>query len=714
MMDISDEEETGKKCYKYPHKLTGNLNLVYNSANSMLCLWNRYQIFIHEGFNLKEATKTIFPEFQIKQTLISSNYLVCLDWDRNIQIISMKFKHSAQKRLKSSMRNIEQNILKIEQFGEDIIAVKYENNEYFLCLLKPNLDLQLPKIFKITHTTDIPRNIATKILFLVHALHNLQFNTVKEVFGRKDSNGKNYYVIIITFDRRTIFGCVFNPDHNEELKLLKLYQCQIEINDIKILNRNNPEIIIGLSTGTIIQLTLDVNRTCKIFHLNTCIEKFVEINDCLIYTDNKTLWRAENIFTDEVVFKEFFVKQVIDDDASYLKNNTEDVCSADNFLDNDGYVQSIMDEIEKMETLARKVTDEKNYITTLAIANRNDVMDNVLKYKVTVYDHFEDIVADDKTMFADDCKDIFDNSMFYLLVNITSTTLQQNFSEILSNYVGDFRIHITLFSDDSVLKTTSVKVPDQLKKLDLIVTLKTRSIDERIFLNLQLVTQIPGVLDEKQKIWACLHRKNIEIKSENFVRIKSARRCLYLKNKRPPFEDLIFKTVNGQYGTIFEFSSKPKGLQDDCTYFIKLPVNYVDVFKSIVTFKEHFHTKKAAHFLEQTCNDKFLKARSAVSFDVANVKLQTEILNDGFFPPVLKVSSRNIKIALDFRNFFSNLFHKHLVGSAREMVVKYSLYAATENIQKTIKECLEKGKDFKDFMKVHETFQRHIIGDLPI
>ncbi|XP_045505550.1 uncharacterized protein LOC123701959 [Colias croceus] len=605
-----------------------------------------------------------------------------------------------------------------------------------------NVDFQLIRKQEIPLQNTLD---STKCLLYLHALSLQEFDTIKEMFDCQDSVWKDHYLIIISFDKRTLFGCLFTYHNYNEITLIKLFVCPNEISDVKVLNRNHSQVLIALSSGTFIKLDLNKEKSHNIVHMNSCIDKFLETNDCILYSDGSSMWKADNVYENSISFKQLFVKQVkdfvkcndqivcttytnfiyifsIDDESSYLKPiSNEEYCSAEILLNNytiyTHYLERIVNEVNKMQELFKEINEEKKHITTLALSNKQDLMDTIIHYKVTVFDDYEDILnLDNVIIFADDPKDIFHKDSYYFLINITTSHLQQNFKEILSNIFGDLRIHITLLTNENILKTTTVKILEELKKIDIVVTLKTKYLDLRknFFINLQLVTRIPGVLDKKQNLWTCLHEKYIPLTSEYFIKTRKSPKHIYLKENGSELEDLIFKTVNNQFGTLFSIVKNPmKTNVNEWVFYAKLPNDYKQIFKEY-NIGNIFDKRKCEYMKELISSEDFLKSQTTLQFYVNNEKADIEILNDGFSRPVLKVTSTNAKVALDIRNFMANLVGNGFLGSPQEMVVNWSLYSVVETLQRAVKDCLVKGNAAEEFFDLHHTFQRNIIASLPI
>ncbi|XP_022119124.2 uncharacterized protein LOC110995967 [Pieris rapae] len=726
MINISDEE-LARKCFQYPQTLAGNLNIVYNAANSVTCLWNKYQIFIHERLDFEDSAKHITPDFPVKEICLVSNYILALDYNNNIYQVSLKFKTSAAKRPKQNFQIKDQNILTLKSINNDVISLKCKDNSYFLCTYKVDADF---KILKQILIKEFSKEIKPQLY--PYKLTSIEFDILKEVFNCK-SSWSNHYLIIISLDK-TVFGCLFTSSI-EDLNLLQIYTCATSISDLKILNRNYPEIIIGLTTGTLIRLVLNRERNCDIVHLNTSICKFLECNENIIYTDGLTLWKAESPFND-IKLKQFLVKQVkdiikcreqiicttyhnfiyilnVEDESCYLKPNlNEKYCSVDQLLNKTQYYNKLLEEINKLEILINKIERERNYVKAIALSNKHEVMDTVLNYSSTVFDNFEDLLNIDKVVLTDNPKDIFEKEIYFILITISCLDPEQDFKEILSGLLGDFRIHITLSTNEKIIKTYTIKHEDDLKKMNIVVTLKRKNLDltKRLFSYVQLIAKIPGALDENESLWTSLHEKTMELTCDHFIVSSEKSNIMYLKQDMKDVSDSILDTAIKHFYTFFEITKSENIKTNDWVFYVKLPSNYKAILKN--DLYKNFHSRKRQYLNEQT-SELFIKSQTTLHLLVGNEKTEVEIINDGFLNPILKVSCANPKIALDMRNFFSTLIYNDYSGLDSELFANWSLYTTLETLQREIKKFVESGTR-DDFLDLHNTFQRNIIANLPI
>ncbi|XP_045524262.1 uncharacterized protein LOC123714142 [Pieris brassicae] len=726
MINITDEE-LARKCFQYPQTLAGNLNIVYNAANSVICLWNKHQIFIHERLDFEDSAKHITPDFPVKEICLVSNYLLALDYNYNIYQVSLKFKSSAAKRSKQNFQIKDQNILTLKTINNDVISLKCKDNSYFICAYKVDADLQISKQILIKeYSKEIKPHLYP------YKLTSTEFDVLKEVFNCR-SSWSNHYLIIISVDK-TVFGCLFSSTA-EDIKLVQIYRCATTISDLKILKRNCPEIIIGLTTGTVIRLTLNRERNCDIVHLNTSICKFLEFDESIIYTDGLTLWKAESPFND-IKLKQFLVKQVkdiikcreqiicttyhnfiyilsVEDESCYLKPNLiEKYCSVDRLLNKTQYYNKLLEEINKLEILINKIETERNYIKAIALSNKHEVMDTVLSYSSTVFDNFEDLLYMDKIAFTDNPKDIFEKDMFLILISISCLDPEQDFKKILSGLLGDFRIHITLSTNKKILKTYTIKHEDELKKMNIVVTLDRKNLDlmKRLFSHVQLIAKVPGVLDENESLWISLHEKTMELTCDNFIVSSQKSNIIYLKQNFKDVGDSVLDTAIKKFNTFFEITKSENIKTNDWVFYVKLPSNYKEILES--DLYKNFHSRKRQYLKEQT-SELFIKSQTTLQLLVGNEKTEVEIINDGFLNPILKVSSANPKIALDMRNFFSTLIYNDYSGLDSDLFANWSLYTTLETLQREIKKFVESGTR-DDFLEEHNTFQRNIIANLPI
>lgn len=682
-MDISYDNEVTKRCFKCDPTVLSNLNMVCNASNNTILLWNQFQIFVYENLELGTPVITLSPKFQIQDVVISGNYLVCLDCSGNIHTTSVKLKSVGPKSLKYSFQPREQGIVASTLYEEDhALCLKYEANSYFFCLHKIITEFPLLKNVILIYEEHLPIiQPQSKYILKVHPLTENHLENLKTVFKAEDLNIRNKHsLIVVSFDKINIFGCLFSSKITEEqVPLVKLYSSPSEISGIQVIESEEICIIIGLTIGTIIRLSFKDLNAPQIIHLNTAIHKFVTYNNGLIYTDGKSMWKAENIMSEDIKFSQFFVKHVndfirtgdqiicttfldliykfsLDDSGSYLKQeSTDEYCPAEKVLNNTECLKKIFDEIRKNDALVKTLSKENDYITALSLSNRQDVMDSIINHKVIVYENYEDAITENpKAILTDYISKYFDKESFFFLIKI-STTTEHKLGNILSNSLGDLRIHLTLSTTNKVIRTTSIKVTE-LKKLSFLMPLKTKELDfTEMKVDIKIMTNIPGAFDTKQKIWTVLYRKHVSLLSEHFIKFTlNLDRQHCLKNIQEPMEKLILQSAVNQYGNLFEDTLSHKSAAREWTMYVRLPDKYQEVFKN-KDLTKYLTSKKVIYFLQQFTSEEFLKSKSNLIFSIGNEKVKMEIHNDGFSNPLLKLSSSNLKIVLNIRNFLSDM-----------------------------------------------------------
>ncbi|KAJ8710077.1 hypothetical protein PYW07_009443 [Mythimna separata] len=742
-MDISYDNEVAKQCYKCDQTVLSNLNIVCNASNKTVILWNQFQIFVYENLEFETTVLTLLPTFQVNSLLIAGNYLVCLDCSGNIHTTSLKLKTTGPKSLKYSFQPRELSIVASTLYDVDnALCLKYEADSYFLCLHKINNEFSLVKNVILIYEEHLPLiQTQDKCILTVHPLPENLVENLKKVFKSEDLNIRNKHsLIIVTFDKINVYGCLFSSKMTEEhVPLVKLYSCPSEISSIQVIESGELNILIGLNIGTIVRLSLKDLDTPQIIHLNIAIHKLLTYKDAIIYTDGKSMWKAENLISKDIKFNQFFVKHVkdfnriggqiicttfmdliykfsLDDAGSYLKQeSTEEYFSAEKLLNNTEYLQKIMDEVKKNAILIKTLTKEKDYITALSLSNRQDIMDSIINHKVIVYENYEDAITENsKAILTDEFSKYFDKESFFFLIKITSTS-EHKLSNILSNSLGDLKVHLTLATSSKIIRTTSIKVTD-LKKISFLIPLKNTELDfTEMNVHTKIMSNIPGALDTKQKIWTTLYRKHVTLHSEHFITFNlNLNRQLCLKNMDEPLEKLILQTEVNQYGNLFEFDdASQKSVSKEWKMFVRLPENYEEVFRK-KDLTKHLTSKKVNYFLQQFTSEEFLKSKSNLIFSIGSEKVKIEIYNDSFSSPLLKLSSSNIKIVLNIRNFLSDLIYCVFANFAPgKEFINLSSYATVENLQKAVRKCIT-GSSEEDMEPLIEQFERNVIGVLPI
>lgn len=686
-MDISYDNEVSKRCFKCKQRVLNNLNIICNDSNKTVILWNQFQIFVYENLEFETTVITLSPKFQIHYVIIAGNYLVCLDCSGNIHTSTGKTKGTDLKCLKYSFLPRETSVVASTLYEEDhILCLKYDVNSYFLCLHKVKTEFSLLKNVILVYEDLLPIiQTQDKYILKAHPLSERDEENLKKVFKADDLNTRNKHsLIIVSFDKLNVYGCLFSSKMtDEQVPLVKLCSCPSEISGIQVVESGELNILVGLTIGTIVRLSFKNLNTPQIIHLNTAIHKFLEFKDAVIYSDGKSMWKAENLTSKAVKFSQFFVKHVKDfniigeqiicttymdliyklsivDSGSYLKQeSTDEYCPAEKLLNNSEYLQKIMDEVKKNDTLIKTLTKEKDYITALSLSNRQDIMDSIINHKVIVYESYEDAISENsKAILTDNFSKYFDRESFFFLIKITSTS-EHKLGDILSNSLGDLRVHLTLATSFKVIRTTSLKLTE-LKKISFLIPLKNKELDfTEMNVNIKIMSNIPGALDTNQKIWTILYRKHVILHSEQFIKFNlNSNRPQCLKNIEEPLERLILQTAAHQCGNLFEFDDalKHKSPLKKWQLYVRLPEKYQEVFRK-KDLTKHMTSKKVNYFLQQFTSEDFLKSKSNLIFSIGHEKVKIEIYNDSFSNPLLKLSSTNIKIVLNIRNFLSDLIY---------------------------------------------------------
>ncbi|XP_063542246.1 uncharacterized protein LOC134750923 [Cydia strobilella] len=736
-MDVCDDEQLDtKKSYKCGYELLDNLNLVYNSSNSIFIFWNKYQLFLYENMNFEEATRIFTPEFVVHQIIISNNYLICLDCRGNVHVTSLKFKNT-QKRLKTSFLPRERNILGFVEYGEYVVSLKAESDTYFLCLNRINSDFQAKRKIPIYYKgeTGLPQKTSQDKCLLTVSKVNSHDEGIKQLFSinlvLKDTN-----VVIMSFDRMNVFACLFSSNMvQDDIQLIKLYSCPSEICNIQAIWLEELNVIIVLKSGTILKLSLQTATQMVVpIHLNTEVNKFMLLKDTLIYTDGLSMWKTENTFS-KITFKQYFLRQVKDfvrvgdqlicttfsklvyvipdDDVSYLEPESEH-CPAEKLLNNSEYLYRLLEEVDRNNELIEKLNEEGNYITALALSNRQDLMDSILKNTITVYEHYEDAVKENPDLTTtEDLEEYFKAESIYFLIKMRVMQMEHLVNQVISQLFKNSKIHMSLFSEDKLLKTNSLNVSDSFYKINVLIPLDYRTMTNVsvVKVNIKIVTHLPGAFDSKEPMWTTLYSKEIILNSEHFIKtdlISSRPRSF--KEPQQTIDDMIAKTASNQHGNLFKFIDTTNISGSELSMYVKLPMNYAEIFKNQELLSS-LNTRKAEYLSKQLSSEEFLKSNCNLTFEIGRHKLDVEIVTDD--TPVLKVSGADISKVLGVRNFFANLLHGDYKTTGSDIqFIDYAFYTNVENLQKTIKDSME-NPHTENLEDLAEQLQK-IIGNLPI
>lgn len=706
-MDISYDDEVIKQCFKCNESIVDTLNIVNNSTNRTIILWNKFQIFVYEEFDFGKPAKALLLNFQIQDLIFHGNYLICLDCSGNVHTTPLKFKNAAQNSFVFPFQPRERNVVAITLYDDDnVLCLKHESSTYLLSLHKINSELSLYNNVIITYKERLPLQKTNKFKMKVQAITENHLDNIKKLSKEVFVNRNKYKLVVISFDNLNIFGCIFYSSMTEEcITLKKLYSCPSEISDLQITETG--DLNIGLTIGTLLRISLRDLQNPETIHLNIAINKYLVYNENIIYSDGESMWRAENLGSKHMKFSQLFVRHVkdfikhrdqiicttfmnliylfsIDNDISYLKQQTtEEYCSANTVLNHSECLKKIMDEVETNHKLIKTLTKENNYITALSLSNRQDVMDQIIKEKVIVYENYQDAIAEnDDIVLTNNFTEYFDSESLFFLIKMSSTT-DNKLGEILSNAIGDLRFHITFGSSKKLHKTVSIKVTEPIKKTSLLIPLKNNMVDTTEFnVLIKMLASIPGVMDAKRKIWTVLYRKNVKLLSEHFIKFNMRTiKQLCLKTPQVSLDELILQAAEINFGNLFHFidTLKVKPASKEWKLYVRLPDDYHNVFLNKDLYTKHLNSKKVNFFLDQFTSDDFLKSKSNLTFNIGNEKVKVEIYNDGFTRPLLKILSENMKIALNIRNFLADLIYYVFTGfSHGKEFVHLSTYTTLE------------------------------------
>ncbi|XP_046973427.1 uncharacterized protein LOC124540064 [Vanessa cardui] len=741
------------KVIKFHHQLLDNLNIVYNVSSRSIVFWNKYQIFLFDELKYESLDKVCqwihFTEFRTAQVILSVNYLICLDYNGFIYVSPLKFKQSAQKRIKSSFQLRVQGILCIEYNENNNVtfSIQKEATKLYFCIHKISSEFPLEKKIQISNENiQCASNfIRGKMIFTSRLLSEIDFIHIKDLFQLKDVQWTSQLLVIVSFDNLTLYAFLICMKSTQEIvSPIKLHTYPSQINNISFIYENHLSIIISLASGTLIKqpLTSEYKKGSNIIHLNTAINKCLALNSTMIYTDGITMWKSENTYSESsITFREFVVRHVkdfikvadqivcvtyskliylmpLEEEACYLKQPATDggYCPVDDLLNNCDYLDKIMEEIKKNDQIIKNIKKEENYLMTLALSNRKDIMDEVINYKVTILDNYEDILNEEIPLtMTNNLGEYFHTNTLYFLIRITTSFhLQQKFCDILSNLFGNLKIHITLSSENKVLKTTSITVQEQLKMMNIVIPLNTQMLNlTKITLHIQLVTHIPGALNEKDSLWTNLHSDKIVLNPENFIKTNTLRRNIqFIKEPKKSIIDLIYETAYKHYGKLFKINRVSNSRTAfKWSFYVKLPNSYQDALKNRNFIFEKFHISKAKYLLNELSSEEFLKSRSNLCFIIDNERVELEILNDGLFDPLLKVTSQNALVALGIRNFLSILAHNNFENNDH-VFISNTVYDSIENMERKLKMCLLKNTTNEEFINIFDQYQRNIIGAL--
>ncbi|XP_045455597.1 uncharacterized protein LOC123665328 [Melitaea cinxia] len=441
--------------------------------------------------------------------------------------------------------------------------------------------------------------------------------------------------------------------------------------------------IVGLASGTLIKITLSREHNIPdIIHLNKAIAKFTTFNETIIYSDGISLWKADQTFSETYkTFREFIVKHVkdfikvddkivcvtyskmiyflpLEDELSYVQIPTvTDYCPSKHMYNHVECLYQVIDEISKNDSLAQAVAKQEKYITALALSNRTDLVEGMIQCKIKVYDKYEDILKEAiPLLVTSNIGEYFDTHTFYFLIEVaTSTTLEQKYIDVLSNLFGNLQIHVTLLSEQKVLKTTSVKINEYLRELNILVPLNAQMLNlTYVNVNINLVTPVPGALNESETLWANLHNQTIILNSEQFIECDYPSNDIeYTKKTKKSIKELIFETTRNHHGQLFKINEVPEVKPITWYFLVKLPRHFEDSFTSGSYCFEIFSETKANYLLSEISSDEFLRSKNVLCWSVGNERSQEKLFK--------KCTKDNPSI-VDFVNIFHR-YQKTVMGA---------------------------------------------------
>lgn len=701
-MSESNDTLSLNQCYKCDPRLLDTLNIEHNSSNSVVVLWNKYQIFIYEDLNFTSPAKVFTPEYQVYRLLITNNYLLCLDFNGFVHVTTLKFKNPDQREYKCTYQPRNQGIITCVSYSPDeSLSLKYDSETYFLCLNRIGTDFK--EVKKVALNTSDPwpfLDSSRDKYLLVHRKINEHFyKSFEEMFSSEKLTIQCHFTVI-SFDKHTVYGCIFNPKMmGDKIDLVKLYSCPSEIGSIEIVGTESTYMLIGLKMGTILRFTLNDLCTCntvnikpEVTHLNSALHKLKLINDTLLYTDGATMWMADNIFSKNTAFKQFFVKNINDfiqygdkiicttftkliysfafqSEASFIKPLKKNYYEADELLENSEFIHKIFAVVEKSKDIAKQLSTEGSYIAAMALTNRQDIVHKVITSSVNICGSFEEVMkdnAEELTLTEDICRYV-EPDIYLILVSVhmSSDILSVLFdiiSDIMAN--SEAELQVTLSDKHKVLRTTCIK----MSKTNFLIPVHIDDTTE-IYVKISLVVRIPGTYDRKQKIWIELYKKNITLTSEQFVRVNSPKTVKYLKGMTENFEEAIL-TCSNQSRNEFEFTNTSNQPIDTYIMYVRLPPEF--------NFDKYFNDYKLRFMKEVLNTDEFLKSQNAVNLRVGKETVAISLENDGFSNPRLKVMSGNVEITARMRNFFADIVNGESTCEDGQEFINIGFYTTVE------------------------------------
>nr|XP_034826224.1 uncharacterized protein LOC117983720 isoform X2 [Maniola hyperantus] len=560
-----------KRCFKFQHELVDNLNVAYNFTNCILVFWNKFQIFLTFKQDMDKPGHLIhcrlvfnYMDFEIHQ-LILAKHLLCLDNEGKLLTYSLNPEQTATASMKPkhNFQKLEDNIFCMEWYDNLLFSIKSDMGELFLRIHKfkspNNVFLKLYSNNKIANKNLLPSEIQReKCILCCYKLDGTDIDSINKIFRTNKSLQCKQFIIIVSFDKLTLYAVLVELElNNNILAPIELLTCPSEIKSIVVVKENHLNLLVSLSSGTVIKQPLNNKfNTPSIAHLNTAIHRLTVLHDKIIYTDGITMWVSTDTFSEaDAKLKQLFVKNVKDfaqietngkiicttynklvytlnmnEEASYLVPvSASEYYSAEHLFNNMNYLHRIMEEVEKNDEIIKNIKKEENYITALALSNRQDITGEMIQYCVIAYEKHEDILKEGLLLhLTNNLKDYFEKDTFSFLIKMSSA-LQQNFDDISANIFTDSKIHITILSEQRIIKTTSVKVTDQLKIFNIVVPLKMNKLNiTDITFDIKIVKKIPKVVNCKQNLWTTVYCKQ---KTE-----KAVQKCI---DERLSFEEFF-------------------------------------------------------------------------------------------------------------------------------------------------------------------------------
>lgn len=680
-MDFMNTEEDDKHVYKLNVKVFNKLNLCTSSTGNVI-LWNKYQILLYEKAVFDRDPIEFLPEFCLSLVILYENHIINLDCDGNVHVTPLKFK-SNQNKPKIMYKPIARGIVAMSKLNTDnVLLMNTCDNQFSLYIFKiPKFDSHKLIVCNLPQNT---QNITSgrKVMVKCYPISDVSDETLSCIFKGNRINSKDCYFMLISFDEQNICACMFDLNLDRSADIVNLYSCPSNISGMDLVYPGTNDIIISLRSGSLIKLTLSSSIVSKVIHLNTPVHKMLVDKTSVYYSDCLSMWKidAKSLETD-LNFKQITVKQVKD----FVKVSNKIVCTTFSnlvytfpFEQEDLYVANNADEkyipihkvISYTEDLIDKITFETkrndemasknhlevNYTAAIALANRPDIMDNIITHTVVIYDNYEDVISENKSIYlTNELSDYFDKNCRLVLIKLQlSAEYKHNLKDILAILMENLKLHINISGNNAVLKTTSVSLNNILDRGDFLIPIESEYLE--VTVGIKLVCPIPGPMDKNQLIWTVLSEKSINLTSEHFIKAHNAEHNVTnLKELKESFSKTIIKAAEHYHGLLFNFKNvECKAVFKEHSHHIVLPENYEKYFIN----KELYNlSKKTSEFLSRKLsNNDFLKFSHKVQLSINNNKLQLQIVkknNDA----LLRISGENGLIVCHMRNYFAKLLN---------------------------------------------------------